>query len=274
MAEDVTPAPGSATELPLVRSRSDRARQSSYRFRFGILYVVLAAIVGAGIGSFVVLATGDGPAEEEAWSTWRPDGRENAYPTEIAQHVASRYRLPTGKQLVGIFGGPAEVQELPIRGVLIQHDATTPAKQDDVEAIEAGNSVLYTLCGVGQKCAVEGAASEERARLLRREALELALYTFKYADGIDSVIALMPVDLGDPATEQDDTSTALFLEKKDFGRQLSAPLERTLSGQAGTELDPAERSLVDRLTQPRHYRYDIQPTQDLGAVLRLAPFRS
>jgi hypothetical protein len=157
--------------------------------------------------------------------------------------------------------------------VLIQHDATTPAKSDDVEAIEAGNSVLYNLCGVGQKCAVEGEATPERGRLLRREALELALYTFKYVDDVDSVIALMPVNLGDPATEQDDTSTALFLEKKDFGRQLSAPLERTLSGQAGTELDPAEGQLVDTLTAPRHYLYDIQPTQDLGAVLRLAPIR-
>lgn len=269
MAEDVTREP----PLPLLATRRDRARQSSYRFRFAILYVVLAAIVGAGIGSFVVLASGEGRAEEEAWSTWRPKGRENAYPTEIARHVAGRYRLPTGKQLVGVFAGPAEVQDLPIRGVLIQHDATTPAKQDEVEAIEAGNSVLYTLCGVGQKCSVEGAASQERARLLRREALELALYTFKYVDDVDSVIALMPVNLGDPATEEDDTSTALFFEKKDFGRQLSTPLQRTLSGQAGTVIDPAEGLVVDTLTRPRHYLYDIQPTQDLGAVLRLAPIR-
>jgi hypothetical protein len=275
MAEDVTPTPAPAPErdLPILPSRRDRARQSSYRFRFGILYVVLAAIVGAGIGSFVVLATGDGPAEEEAWSNWRPEGRENAYPTEIARHVASRYRLPTGKQLVGIFAGPAEVQDLPIRGVLIQHDATTPAKQDEVEAIEAGNSVMFNLCGVGQKCSVQGPSSPERARLLRREALELALYTFKYADDVDSVIALMPVSLGDPATEQDDTSTALFFEKKDFGRQLSRPLQRTLSGQAGTVIDPAEGLVVDTLTQPRHYLYDIQATQDLGAVLRFVPFR-
>ena len=274
MAEDVTPAPEPEPELRLPGSRSDRARHTSYRLRFGILYVFLAAIVGAGIGSFVVLATGDAAAEEPPWSMWRPEGRENAYPTEIADHVASRYRLPSGKQLVGVFAGPAEVQDLPIRGVLIQHDATTPAKQDEVEAIEAGNSVLYNLCGVGQKCSIaEGQASPERARLLRREALELALYTFKYVDDVDSVIALMPVNIGDPATEEDDTSTALFLEKKDFGRQLRAPLQRTLSGQAGTVIDPAEGLVVDTLTRPRHYLYDIQPTQDLGAILRLAPIR-
>ena len=103
-----------------------------------------------------------------------------------------------------------------------------------------------------------------------REALELALYTFKYVDGVDSVIVFMPVNLGDPATEQDDTSTALFLAR--HRRRASRPLQLTLAGQAGTVIDPAEGLMVDSLTRPRHYLYDIQPTQDLGAVLRLVPF--
>lgn len=81
----------------------------------------------------------------------------------------------------------------------------------------------------------------------------------------------MPVNLGDPDNDKDDTSTALFLEKRDFGRQLSSPLQRTLSGQAGTVIDPAEGLIVDTLTRPRHYLYDIQATQDLGAVLRFIP---
>ena len=102
--------------------------------------------------------------------------------------------------------------------------------------IEVGNSVMYNLCGVGQNCSIaEGQPSEARARLLRREALELALYTFKYVDDVDSVIALLPVNLGDPATEEDDTSTALFLEKKDFARQLRGPLDRTLTGRGEAE---------------------------------------
>lgn len=277
MAEDVTPAEGAeaAPERPLVASRRERARQSSYRVRFGIIYIVLAAIVGAGIGAFVVLLSRPAPAEEEAWSTWRPEGRENSYPVEIAQHVGSRYRLPSGKQLVGVLAGPAEVQELPIRAVVIQHDASTPTKEDDVDVIEVGNSVMYNLCGVGQKCSIaEGSPTQERARLLRREALELSLYTFKYVEDVDSVITMLPVNLGDPATEDDDTSTLVFLEKKDFSRQLSAPLERTLAGQAGTSLDPVEGQLVDTLTRPNHYVYDIQPAQDLSAILRLAPVPS
>jgi hypothetical protein len=276
VAEDVTPA-GAEPAAPEQRraTRAARARSSSYRLRFGIVYILLAAVVGAGIGAFVVLLTRPGPAEEEAWSAWSPEGRENAYPVEIAQHVGSRYRLPSGKQLVGVLAGPAEVQDLPIRAVVIQHDASTPTKEDDVEVVEVGNSVMYNLCGVGQKCSIaDGDPSQERARLLRREALELSLYTFKYVDDVDSVITLLPVNLGDPTTEEDDTSTVVFLEKKNLSKQLSAPLDRTLSGQAGTSLDPIEGQLVDTLTRPNHYLYDIQPTQDLSAIMRLIPVPS
>ena len=277
MADDVTAEPEHAPKEPLVPAgrgllRRERARKTSYRFRFGIIYVLLSAVVGAGVGTFIVLALRPDPPAEEAWSAWKPEGRENAYPVEIAQHVGLRYRLPSGKQLVGVLAGPAKVQDLPIRAVLIQHGASTPTKQDDVEVIEVRGSVMYSLCGVGQKCSIaEGEPTQGRSRLLRREALELALYTFKYVDDVDSVITLLPVNLGDPATEDDDTSTALFLQKKDFNRQLSAPLDRTLAGPVGTSLDSFKGQVVDTLTRPRHYLYDIQPTQDLGAILRLAP---
>ncbi|MGH3070819.1 MAG: hypothetical protein ACRDNB_00950 [Gaiellaceae bacterium] len=273
MAADV-----SGTQLPQelrVPDRRERARRSSYRLRFGILYVVLAAVVGAGVGSFIVLATRPAPAEEEAWSTWRPEGRVNAYPVEIAQHVAPRYRLTSSKQLVGVLAGEARIQDLPIRAVVIQHDASNPTKRDDLEVIEVGNSVMYSLCGAGERCSIaEGTASEDRARLLRREALELALYTFKYADDVDSVIALMPFNLGKPETADDDTSTVVFLQKKDFQRQLEEPLDRTLPGRPRPTLDPIQGQVVDTLTRPRQYLYDIQPTQDLSAILMLAPIPS
>ena len=283
MAEDVTAFPAAATEpaaaeteVPVVGpDRRERARLTSYRFRFGLVYVLLAAVVGGAVGSFIVLVGRPAPAAGESWSSWRPEGRENAYPTAIADHVAARYRLPSGKQLVGVLAGPAEVQELPIRAVLIQHESSTPTRRDDVEVVETGSSVLYNLCGTGAKCSIlEGNPSQERAQLLRREALELALYTFKYVDGVDSVIALMPVNLGDPKDQQDDTSTALFLQAKDFGKELKAPLRKTLAAPppiAGSELDPTDGLVVDQLTRRRLYLYDIQPTQDLSAIMRLAP---
>ena len=275
MAQDVSELPQGAAEeeLPFLPDRRERARRTSYRFRFGILYVALAAIVGAGAGSFIVLATQPGPEKEGPWSAWRPEGRANAYPVEIAQYVGPRYRLPSDGQLVGVLAGKAEMEEAPLRAVLIQHPSSTPAKRDDVEVIGVGSSIVYNLCGTGPKCSIaEGSTSPERSRLLRREALELALYTFKYVDGVNSVLALMPVDLREADKPEDDLNTVVFLQRKDFHRQLDMPLEATLPGRPSLKLDPVQARTVDALTVPREYIYDIQPTQDLGAILRLARF--
>ncbi len=283
MAEDVTlragpealPATPTPTLVEPARNRSERARRSSYRLRFAVVYGLLAAALGLAIGVFAVLTTQSEPAEPVAWSSWRPDGRENQYPDAIAEHVAPAYRLASGRQLVGVLAGPAEVRDLPIRAALIQHASSNPTRDDDVEVVEIGSSVMYTFCGVGDNCSIaEGESSPERFQLLRREALELALYTFTYVDGIDSVIALLPVDLGDPATEEDDSASAVFLQKEDFSAALDRPLGETLSGEppvAGSLLAPDESALVDRLTSRRHYLYDLEPTQDLGAILRLQP---
>jgi hypothetical protein len=282
VAEDVTlrggpeqlPAPATPTLVEPARNRSERARRSSYRLRFAIIYVLLAVALGVAIGAFTVLTQSE-PAEPVPWSSWRPDGRENQYPDAIAEHVAPAYRLPSGRQLVGVLAGPAEVRNLPIRAALIQHASSNPTLDDDVEVVEIGSSVMYTFCGVGDNCSIaEGEATPERLQLLRREALEVALYTFKYVDGVDSVIALLPVELGDPATEEDDSASAVFLQRGDLSDALDKPLRETLGAAppvAGSPLAPAEGALIDRLTNRHHYLYDLEPTQDLGAILRLEP---
>jgi len=283
MAEDVTlrggpeqlPAPATSTLVEPARTRSERARRSSYRLRFAIVYALLAAGLGLAIGVFTVLTTQSEPADPVRWSAWRPDGRENQYPDAIAEHVAPGYRLPSGRQLVGVLAGPAEVRDLPIRAALIQHTSSNPTLDDDVEVVEIGSSVMYTFCGVGDNCSIaEGEVTPERLQLLRREALEVALYTFKYVDGVDSVIALLPVELGDPATEEDDSASAVFLQRGDLSEALDKPLLESLDAAppvAGSLLAPGEGALVDRLTNRHHYLYDLEPTQDLGAILRLEP---
>lgn len=283
MAEDVTlrggpePLPSSATPVLLepAPNRSERARRSSYRLRFAVVYVLLAAAFGVAIGAFTVLMTLSDPADPTSWSTWRPEGRENQYPDAIAEHVSAAYRLPSGRQLVGVLAGTTEVRNLPIRAAVIQHASSNPTLEDDVEVVEIGSGVMYTFCGIGDRCSIgEGESTTERVQLLRREALELALYTFTYVDGVDSVIALLPVDLGDPATEEDDRASAVFLQKKDFAKALDRPLLATLDAKppvAGSVRAADEGALVDRLTSRRHYLYELEPTQDLGAILRLEP---
>ena len=40
---------------------------------------------------------------------------------------------------------------------------------------------------------------------------------------------------------------------------------------AKLKLDSLQGQVVDSLTRPNHYLYDIQPTQDMSAILRLIP---
>jgi hypothetical protein len=135
---------------------------------------------------------------------------------------------------------------------------------------------MFTLCGRGAQCSIdEGQPSAARMDLLRREALELSLYTFKYDRDAESTIVFLPPNLGeakdDPA---DDTAIALFLRKKDFARELSMPVRNTLFSArppAIGEIDRAEQQIVNRLTDQSMFQYQWGQAQTGGALLLLAP---
>src|SRR5262245_19133120 len=175
--------------LPVAEpSRAERARRTAYRGRFAVLYVILAAIAGAAIGTTVVLIGRGSPAPAPPWSDWQPEGSGERRIAQIADHVAHGYRLPSGSQLVSAVGGPPSAPSqdgtlVRMRFILVgPQTARGQAEADDVRAVNANDAVSYVLCGVGgRSCAIaEGSPSAERQALLRREALELALYTFKY----------------------------------------------------------------------------------------------
>ena len=187
-----TPVDAGADEKP----RRERARLSGYRRRFAYIYLALALVAGVGIGALIVLVSRPDAAPEPVWSAWEPNGSETARVRQIADHVAKAYRTPAGDQLVVALGGPPTVtagggetstSPIPIRAIAVRPDTSTgQAEEDDIEIHDASNSMQFVLCGLGDGCAIdEGAPSQARHSLLRREALELARYTFKYVDGID-----------------------------------------------------------------------------------------
>ena len=266
MAEDVTPRP----DPPLVRTRRDRARQTSYRVRFGIVYVVLAAIVGAGVGTFVVLASRGAPPEAAAWSSWSPDGSRDASAKQIADHISKRYRLPSGNQLAVALVGPPKVQDVPVRAIAVKPDTSTgQAEEDDVDVVDTGKAMMYILCGLGESCSIkEGKASEARHQLLRREALELSLYTFKYVHDVDSVVVFLP-----PRPDAQ-AASSVFLKRSDVEDELHRPLRSTLlqgNPPALGEIDTIELGNIDRLTRPRTFQYEFQQAQEGSAILVLTP---
>jgi hypothetical protein len=235
--------------------------------RFSIAYFALAALVGVGIGTFVLLVERPAPLRLP-WSTWQPTASDKLVRAqEIGTHVAAQYHLPSGKRLVRVVvGGPERGTASPIEVVAIAK-TTKPTQQSDVLSLfPATGSIMYILCGDGPKCAInEGKSSVARGAVLKREALELALYTFRYVKGITSVVAFSPPKKGESM------SLALFFDKSSYSTQLDRPLHKTLVVRpAAVRLAPAERKTVDLLTQRRVLYYAL--LQENGQrILVLAP---
>ncbi len=274
MAEDVTPAtPPAQPELPLIPSRRERARKSSYRFRFGLIYVLLAGVVGAGVGAFIVLAAGSADPAEPAWSAWHPNGSKVMKVRQIADRIPKSYRAENGSQLTVSLVSPLEVPtpqgNVPMRAVFVRPDTSKGlAEEDDIAVYPAGSVVSFGLCGTKSKeqCEVVP-SSAERDTLLRRQALELSLYTLKYVDSVDSVVVFLPTQ------PKDATSKTVFLRRSDVTEELDSPLSTllpTLKPKVGA-LDSLEEGEILRLTQSRTYAAEVQASPDGSPILILTP---
>jgi hypothetical protein len=258
-------------------NRQDRARRSSYRRRFALIYLALALVAGVGIGALIVLLTRPDAGPAPVWSVWEPTGSETARVRQIADHVSSRYRFPEGDQLVAAIAGPPTVtaggdpaNPIPVRAIAVRPDTSTgKAEEDDIEIVDASKSMQYVLCGLGESCAIaHGEASEARHMLLRRQALELALYTFKYVDGVESVTIFLP-----PPPGADAQASAVFLKRGDLKSLLSRPLSKTLAPGAPSigQIPASELQSLNGVTGSKLYRYTYTQAQDLSAVLVLEP---
>ena len=273
---DAQAAPKGTTLPARPESRADRARRLVYRGRFAAFYFVLAVVAGAGVGALLVLVGRGSPAPAPAWSEFQPTGSSERRAAQIGEQVSDLYRLPSGNALAAVtYAGPPTATGpdgaiFQVQAIAVRADASGgQAEPDEVDTFPAGNTVMYTLCGLGKACSIpEGKPSVERGQLLRREALELALYSFHYLDGVDSVLALMP-----PRADGN-MATAVFLERGDLGPELGRPLGQTLTAPLTPgigEMPPDEQRVVDRVTRSRIYQYSYLQAQDGSPIMVLAP---
>jgi hypothetical protein len=174
--------------------------------------------------------------------------------------------MQDGQQLVAVEGGPLQIAGLPVRVIL------RPTSTD--YTLSSGKGALFILCGAGTKCSIKtGKPSAERMLLLRREALELALYTFRYVKDVKQVVVLMPPGKNKNGTVPNPT-VAMFFRRGDVDQQLSRPLRTTLpspppsitSLRAG-----ATKDFIDRVTRPEIFSFDLQQGQDASVFMILAP---
>jgi hypothetical protein len=232
-----------------------------YRRRFLIGFAVLGALVVGAVTTALVVGLGSAAKDSPPWSSWKPNkgGVEGAQ--QIADHVAPLYKLNEGKQLVAVRAGEAQVAGYPLNIVISLNGG------QDYKLVR-GKALIYVLCGLGDRCSIRsGAPSVNRSLLLRRESLELALYTFHYMPNIDSVVALLPPRPGE------DPSIAMLYQRTGLSSELHTPLTRTLTAKPPKPSGMKKKDVftITRLTNSRLFQYSVQPGQDGTAFLVLDP---
>jgi hypothetical protein len=236
---------------------------SKFQFFTGALVALgIAALLAAAI----VALDGRAPrAGLDRWAAFHSASRGlDTGAREIAAHVGRQYRFPSGEQLVAVVGGPLELQSLPMK-IAIRQSA---ADGGDI-SLRDGPGVLYRLCGLGPKCALDrGKPAPERHLLLRREALELALYSFHDLDNVQDVVVFMPPAKGKAPTQ------ALHFRRGDVAGQLARPLRATLPTPAPTPDTVAaspDTPFVQNLTVANLFKFSYTQSQDASVFLVLDP---
>src|SRR5215217_1379754 len=270
--------PGAASEEARDAAAAPARADTPYRSRFGLLLGALLglAIATVAVGAAVYVGTGGDNGAPDGWSPWKPeaDGGVGAA-KQIATHVGRKYRLSDGNQIVGVQARPLVIFNVPLEVAL-----RTAPQGGNIDFIE-GNGLLYTLNGLGPQGSVRGGKpSEERHLLLRREALELALYSFRYIKDVDLVVALLPPKPPDKpkkgasstaATSEDSPTQALFFRPGDLEPQLEIPLNATIPPQTPRPetIPGSEARRIDALTRSNLFLASFQQGQDKRAFLVL-----
>ncbi len=288
--------------LGLSRRRPARSPSSPYAHKFRM---VTAALVGLAIGAIVVaialLSTSDTAVTAAPWSAWKPSDSGTAGAQEIADHIAPLYRISPVDQLsvvtvVGLANsGSASAASSGATGSSTSSQglqvAVRPSATSSAVSLLTGKTVAFNLCGIGgANCAIGvGVPSSARLLLLRREALELALYTFKYVGGVSNVVAILPPGrtsttgapgtlspkspLAKPATKP--LNVALLFLHDELQPWLDRPLAQTLPEDFPPTVaqmrGAPEAGLVEQITARGLFSQALSQAQDGSNLIVLNP---
>ncbi len=253
-----------------------------FRWALGTLIVLAAASLVAAV---VLSASGrrvHAASSAAAWSSWLPPDPGLAGAQDIANYVAPYYRATPAQQL-------AVVTVVNLNNPLSPVQVVLPSSTTGTEVpLPAGSTVVYNMCGeASSNCSIGvGTPSPARLLLLRREALELALYTFKYIAGSQAVVALLPPGYTTqactglcarshqkPVTKPLDM--AVVFARNELAPWLSKPLRATLPESLPPTVSQMpsapEAELVSVITAHGIFSETTQQAQDGSTVITLNP---
>lgn len=288
MAPDLIPPPSPAGRPPTDGSGEARADDAldqaaqpasgdraaapaPFRGRFGFVWGALAgvALCAAAVTALLATAPSDaGPELAKNWSSWKPDTSRMVDGAEdIAAHVQREYKLDSGDTLSFVSGSDLAIEGTRL-GVAVR------PKGGDLQMLK-GDGLLYLLRGTGPGGELTGKPSTARGRLLMREAVELALYSFRYLDDVTMVAVLLPPSATASKAGTPDTQTrAIFYRPGDLLPELQVPLARTLPAEVPTPktMTEAESAKIDSLALRNLFLASIQPLEsDLSYLVLTEP---
>lgn len=229
----------------------------------GLLAANLVVLAGA-VGVLALFAYLVSRGTSNSWSSYQPKGGDVFTKAQnMADHVAPAYKY-NGAPIAVVQAQPLVYQDAVVDGIAFTRQPFrkigSPLKQFE----PSGSTVAYVFCGSAARCGLPSTGAQDTVPLLRRETLELALYTFKYTPSVDSIVGLLP-----PAGS---TNYAIYLRRRNFQKELSKPLDATLPQHkvlSYQQLSPVERATVDRLTMKNTYESQFSKGANGRTVLVL-----
>jgi hypothetical protein len=294
-SDDAAPAAAGAERGRSRRLRPQRER-SPHAPRFRVAIVVLSGLALAAVVAAVAIGShgrGSSSSAAQQWSLWKPTDSGNQGAREIADYLAPTYRISAANQLDVITVVNLESQAAQQAAAQAQANGTTASAQSGLQVavrptlsssqvrLLGGNTIAYNLCGIGAKnCAIAtGKASSDRLLLLRREALELALYTFKYLSGTDNVLAVLPpghtqttntlskqLPTSDASSSTKPVTIAVLFQRQELAPLLDHPLDLILP-----EQEPPTVAEMAKAPARGLFAEQLQQAQDGSSLMVLAP---
>lgn len=294
------------TGRPAAADPESPATPHSARFR-----TITGALVGLAIGALIIagaIAAGGRSSHAQAakWSPWSPGETGTLAARDIADYVAPFYRVTPADQLAVVTvvnlqsaAAAAAAQAAAANGTATSATASSglqvavrPSPTSSQVSLLGGNTIAFNLCGIGGKdCAIAtGQPSTNRLLLLRREALELALYTFKYVASTQNVVAILPpghttttttgtLSSTPPTTDASSSSKpldiAVLFQRQELAPLLGRPLADTLPEQVPPTISQMpsapEAQLVSEVTARGLFSENLQQAQDGSNLIVLNP---
>lgn len=236
------------------------------KHHFRLAYAALALAFWLSVAGFIIVLTRQHDASRLRWSAWRPtaQGLDGAH--QIASRIGPTYKSEEGTQLAAVQEALPVYQGERVAAVGVRRLASNGQVAPYIGVFPTDQTLIYAFCGLEANCAVQDSTTASQQRTLRREALELSLYAFKYLKNVDQVVSLME-------SVKQGGMNAVFLRKQDLKPELDHPLRDTLP-LATPPLGPdgRESAVIDALTRQNTFpaHYESLPDGDAILVLDVA----